>query len=427
MRRNLEDDLTRTFRAAALAAPDAEPEFSATVAARRRRHARTRIAGMAAVVTAVVAVTAGVAVTGLPGFRHAGPAQSLGAIQVPIGSLPTVDLSVAEPYRDVWPDAVVELPYPLPDGRTYSVEAALDADSYLLRPWVDGVPALPVVLDAVTGAVRELGTVPTSGYTTYDEAGGGVTEHHIVWVVAAQETGGARYREVWSAPRDGGAAVRRARFGPDHTMTVTVAEVGGAFYAGVGPVGQGVGMVYRIPDGGEPQQVTGSDGYDLRYGPWALPYPVGPVDVAELTRPAAPPEVPTFWNVATGERRTPRTLDGVTMIECTPLVCLGRTADSFVSYGADGSRPLRATGVAVEPAGTDDAVRSLRSDTSVLFDSTGRFVQIRQSPSGDVHLWDREANTVGRQQENEGAMGDGLIDLGQSGGKQRLLNLKRIH
>jgi hypothetical protein len=418
MRTNLEDDLARTFRAAALAAPDPEPEFPAAVAARRRRRARTRMAGVAAAVVAV-----GVAAVGLAAVRPGDPAPTIGARPMATGSLPTVDLSAAEPYREVWPDALVELPFPLPDGRPYSVEAALGDGTYVVLP-VDhrGAFALPVVLDARTGAVRELATVPASGYVTYDHAGISVTDHHIAWVVAAQETGGATYREVWSAPKDGGPAVRRARFGPDIAAGVTAAEVGGAFYVSVRP-SDGVGTVYLILDGAQPQKVADSDGYVLRYGPWAQPHHVGPLDLQALGRQGAAGELATFWNVDTGERRTPRTLSGVTMIDCTPLACLGYAKRGFVSYGTDGSRPLRATGVTVDPARHYDA----------FFDSTGRFVQIRWSTpvSGAadadfVYLWDRKTNTVGRQVQNAAALGTGLIDLGQSGGTQYLLDLTRI-
>ncbi|MFC0527096.1 hypothetical protein [Phytohabitans kaempferiae] len=411
MRMNLEDDLTRTFRAAGLAAPDSEAGFSAALAARRRRRARTRMAAVTAAFTAVVAVTAGVAAFGLPIAQQPDLAQPLDAAPLPTGSLPTVDLSVAKPYRDLWPDALVELPLRLPDGRRYSVEAALGGDAYLVVPRDERGPFLPVVLNARTGAARELATAPASGYTAYDQAGIYLTEHHIVWVVAAQETGGVRYREVWSAARDGGAAVRRARFGPDD-MRVAVAEVGGVFYASTQP-DAGVGAVYRIPDGGEPQKVAGSEGYALRYGPWAVRRSVRKVELKELDRAAAPVEPPEFWNVATGERLVPRALDGVTMMGCTPRVCVGQAAGSLVSYGTDGSRPLRATGVAVDSA----------LMYSVYFDSTGRFIQLRLK-SG-VYLWDRKTNTAGTQQD--GSSGDGdVIDVGQLGGKQHLLVLSRI-
>jgi hypothetical protein len=403
---NLEDDLTRTFRAAGLAAPDSGLGFSAALAARRRRRARARMAGMAAAFTAVVAVTAGVAAFGLPGTRQPDLAQRLEVGPLPTGSLPTVDLSAAKPYRDLWPDALVELPLRLPDGRRYSVEAALDGDEYLVMPWDDRGSFLPVVLNARTGAARELGTAPASGYAADNQARLYLTEHHIAWVVAAQETGGARYHEVWSAPRDGGAAVRRVRFGPDD-MAVSVAEVGGVFYASAEP-SAGVGAVYRIPDGGEPQKVAGSEGYALRYGPWAV------------RRAAAPAEAPHFWNVATGERLAARTLDGVTNLECTPRVCVGQAAGSLVSYGIDGDRPLRTTDDAVEP--TDLEHLGLPS-FGVYFDSPGRFIQLRLT-SG-VYLWDRKTNTVGIQQD--GSSGDGdVIDVGQRGGKQHLLVLTRI-
>lgn len=366
---------------------------------------------MTAAVTAVVAVMAGMAAFGLPGTRQPDPAPGLDALPLPTGSLPTVDLSVAKPYRDLWPDALVELPLRLLDGRRYSVEAALGGDAYLVVPWDDRGPCLPVVLNARTGAARELGPALAAGHTAYGKRGVYLTEHHIAWVVATQETGGTWYYEVWSAPRDGGVAVRRARFGPDD-MQVSVAEVGGVFYASTEPSAGG-GAVYRIPDGGEPQKVAGSEGYALRYGPWAVRRSVGPRDVKPWDRAAAPVEAPQFWNVTTGERLAPRTLDGVTMIGCSPRVCVGQAGASLVSYDIDGSRPLRTTGAAVNPAGM----------ASVYFDSTGRFIQLLLE-SG-VYLWDRKTNTVGTQQD--GSSGDGdVIDVGQRGGKQHLLVLTRI-
>lgn len=410
MRMNLEDDLTRTFRAAGLAAPDSESGFSAALAARRRRRARNRMAGMTAAVAAVVAVMAGVAAFGLPGTQRPDVAQRLDVAPLPTGSLPTVDLSVAKPYRDLWPDALVELPLRLPDGRRYSVEAALGGDAYLVVPRDDrALPIGPVVLNARTGAARELRPAPASGYI--EQARVYLTEHHIAWVVTDRLTGGATYHEVWSAPRDGGAAVRRARFGPDD-MLVSVAEVGGVFYASA-ESSAGGGAIYRIPDGGAPQKVAGSEGYALRFGPWAARRPVGPRDVKPWDRSGEPVEIPQFWNVATGERLTPRTLEGVTLIECTPRVCVGQAGESLVSYAPDGSRPLRTTGVAVGPA---DMI-------NLYFDSTGRFIQLRHQ-SG-IYLWDRKTNTVGTQQD--GSSGDGdVIDVGQRGGKQHLLVLTRI-
>jgi hypothetical protein len=374
---------------------------------------------MAGAFAAVVAIAAGVAVFGPPVTQQPDLAQPLAPL--PTGSLPTVDLSVAKPYRDLWPDALVELPLRLPDGRRYSVVAPLGGDAYLVEPRDDRGRSLPVVLNARTGAARELGTVPASGYTAYHQAGTYLTEHYIAWVVAAQEKGGATYHEVWSAPRDGGAAVRRARFRPDDMM-VSVAEVGGVFYASTEPIA-GVGAVYRIPDGGEPQKVAGSEGYALRYGPWAVRRPVRPTALTSSGLPAGPAEAPQFWNVATGERRTPRTLDGVTLIDCDPRVCVGRAAaGSLVSYGIDGSRPLRTTGGAVDPAGTDTC-GSCPLTINVFYDSYGRFIQLRLR-SG-VYLWDRKTNTVGSQ--HDGSSGDGdVIDVGQPGGKQHLLLLGRI-
>lgn len=195
---------------------------------------------------AVVAVAAGVAVFAAPVARQPDLAQSLDPAPLPTGSLPTVALSAAKPFRDLWPDALVELPLRLPGGRRYSVVAPLDGDEYLVAPRDDLTRPLPVVLNARTGAARKLGTVPSSGYAAYDQAGTYLTEHYIVWVVAAQQKGGAMYHEVWSAPRDGGTAVRRARFGPGD-MTVSVAEAGGVFYASTEPAaGAGRSTGFRM-------------------------------------------------------------------------------------------------------------------------------------------------------------------------------------
>jgi hypothetical protein len=378
------------------------------------------MAGMAGAFAAVVAVAAGVAVFASPIAVQPDLAQSLDPVPLPTGSLPTVDLSLSKPIRDLWPDAFVELPLRLPDGRRYSVEAALGGDSYLLMPWGDQRRLLPVVFNARTGVARELGTAPTSGFTVYDQAGTYLTEHYIAWVMVAQKKGGAKYHEVWSAPREGGEAVRRARFGPD-AMDVSVAEVGGVFYASTEPFAGG-GAVYRIPDDAEPQKVVGSEGYALRDGPWAVRRPVRSTDLKTENSVAAPVAALQFWNVATGERRTPRTLNGVTMIDCNPRVCVGQAEGSLVTYGIDGSRPLRTTGDAVNPAGTDTC-DSCPPPINVFYDSSGRFIQLRLK-SG-VYLWDRKTNTLGTQQD--GSSGDGdVIDVGQPGGKQHLLLLSRI-
>jgi hypothetical protein len=86
-----------------------------------------------------------------------------------------------------------------------------------------------------------------------------------------------------------------------------------------------------------------------------------------------------------------------------------------VSYGYDGKRPLRATGVPVSP------------DADVFFDSAGRFVQIRPGSSDlAAYLWDRRTNRVGGQPESPIPMEMGVLRLGQRDGAQLVLNLTRI-
>ena len=407
MRRNLAEDLARTFRAAALAAPDAEPSFPAALAARRRRRARARTASAAAAFAAVAAVLAGAVAYGLPAVQQRELARPIDA--PPPGSA-VVDASTARPYREVWPEALVELPLRLPDGRRYSVKAALDGDTYLVVPLDDRGPYLPLLLDGRTGAATEL-AMPTSGFVEYRQTGLYLTERHIALVLAGREADGATYHEVWSVPRDGGAAVRRARFGPEEKLLVAVAEVGGVLYASTEPP-SGVGAVYRLADGGAPRKVAGSDGYTLRYGPWAARRSGLERTVQPLSRAPVPSDPPQFWNVATGERLTPRTPDGVAVMRCNPRVCVGVAGGSLVSYGVDGGDPLWLTGVEPRPA-----------FDGVFFDGPGRFIQVRTASGW--YLWDRKTNTLGLQ--DDGSSGDGdVIDVGQRGGRRHLLVLARI-
>jgi hypothetical protein len=390
MTQGFEDQLVRTLHAAAQAAPAPEPNFPDGVARVRRRRGRIRVAGAGAL-TVLIALSVAV------GLRPAPP-------PVLPADPSVVDLSAAKPYHEVWPHAIVSLPATLPDGRNYTVEAALGHDTFVGVPSHDKGFDPPVLINPRTQAVRELGTSSKSG----SFGGLNITDHFIVWVVAL-ENGNGKYREVWSAPRDGdGTAVRRAVF-PDGL--IQVAEVSGVFYAYADRFDRDDKSIYRLPDGGPPVKLAGSKGWMLAYGPWAAPIP--------RTSPSSPIPEPSatklFWNVATGERRTSAPPAGVEPIDCRPQACLGVGKDGLVAFDMAGGDQTRTTGVPVNPADRFDA----------FFDSTGRFVQVRW-PTGPVFLWDRRTGTAGLQVEHMGAMGYDLIELDAEHGHKNVLDLTRI-
>ena len=380
MNTRLEDDLARTLGAAATAAPEPAVDFAAGVARRRRHNRRARIADVTTVAVVVAGLVAGlVAVAALRVDVEK---------RLEVASFAPIDLRAVRHVTEVWPEAVTDAVSDLPDGRVGFSVGRLDDHRYVIVPTNAGPPRHhPVVYDTSTREVQELFDNPPDSFSrTWDQVV--VTRDTIVivlrdldWVVG----------EVWTAPRAGGQAQRRAVFQKDGwRQRVRAWETGGRLYASVTesqlrqPLpAKDPSTTYRITDDGRTEKIV--DGFRLsEQAPWAT---------IDLPRPGPGPlPVPTFLNVVTGERRTPRTPDGVTLAGCSALACIGTVGDDLVSYRLDGSRRLRATGL----PGTQRHV-------SAVFDPTGRFAQIEVlEHAPDVPavrsylLWDLAKNTIGR-------------------------------
>ncbi|MEV6487556.1 hypothetical protein AB0M20_02785 [Actinoplanes sp. NPDC051633] len=379
MRSSFDDRLVRTLNAAAQAAPAPQPSFPDGVARIRRRRSRVRAAGAAAV-TAIVALAGGVALWPDAGRPATPPASSV----VELGPMRAVDFANAKSFEQVWPRALVSLPGRLPDGRTYTVEAALGNDTYLGVPSDDKGLYTPVLINGRTGAVTSVAP-GVSG----DVFGGlSITRNLIVWLVA-QEKDGLRTRDVWTKPRDGSRpATKLATF---EDSTITAAEAGDTLYADVHPLAgnETKNTIYRLRPGAPPEKVAGSEGWTLANGTWAVTSP-GPLTVEDLQKPR-PRVAPTFWNVATGEKITPVTPAGGKVLSCIPSACVGVVGDSIVIYGADGNNPIRGDGAAAKAL----------EDADGTFTNTGRFVQLRFAIAGvdtsGSYLLDRRTGTVGEQ------------------------------
>ncbi|GAA1641914.1 hypothetical protein [Actinoplanes couchii] len=393
MRTDVENDLTRTLRAAFASAPPVAPGFPETVTRRRGQRRRRR----AAAITGLAAVL--LAITGVVTVRPA--AESLPADAGPVRDV-----------RAVWPEAVVTLP-PLTGGDVrYQVEAALGDGVYLVRP----ERGAPVLLDGAK--VRRL-----DGIFPADWPGDlGITANHIVWSMATGD-GVDVYVQPW---RDDGPAVHLGRL---PAMDVAVTESGDAFYA-VGSTKSGnlwTHRLYRLAAGQEPVPVAAGDGYVLVDGPWAVsgvPQPGAANRLPRVWEPypslasvlTAPRSVPTYRNVVTGQTATP--VSRASIISCAVAACAGHDGGAVVFWDATGANEVR-TGFTLD----------LRDRADAFFDTSGRFVQVttrtpRESTSTTTgsHLWDR---TTGAVATVRGEMAYDVIDLGFDGGKT-VLDLTRI-
>ena len=367
------------------------------------RQRRTAVIGVAA----VVVVVAGLVVAG--GLRLRDDRRPDAATSAP------VDLTAARPAAEVWPQAVVPVPGTV-DGRPVWPVGRVDDDLYLVVPGDGSRPyQLPVVLTAGTGAVYDLFNDPP-GDRVRTLAWASVGERSIV-AVTSVDNGTYHATEVWTAPRTGGPAVKRALFEhSDRTLVVTAYEVDDTVFASVSrspsPESAPATRIVSISDTGTLRTVV--DGFRMRsWSPWAT------ADPERILPPGEPDPPPVeLFNVVTGERRTPRAPAGVTPVACGVGYCIGDAGGSVVAYRLDGSQQRRVTGL---------GPGQLRSD--VTFDRSGRFAAVRVTDVRDGQgarrsfLWDLQTNTIGVV---ENPMTQGLIPLGTTDGRRSLLDVARI-
>ncbi|MFG1609474.1 hypothetical protein [Actinoplanes sp. NPDC049265] len=398
MRSEVEHELARTLQAVFDAAPPPAPSVADGIQRVRRRRRRRRVSGAAGLLAVVVA------------------AFGATAMIRPVGT-GVADLAEAPDARQVWPEAVVTLPAVLSGDVEYTVQAALGDDVFLVTPY----GRAPVLLTGSTGATRPLdGVFPGNELTQFD-----ITPRYLLWSNVVKDG-----RDVYAQPRDG--AGKAVHLGLIPAVDVAVAEVGGAFYA-TGTTYHATNQthtLYRLSAGRAPVAVPSGAGYALTTGPWAVagtPQP-GTADrlpsvvrTRYLYRPLTVTRAaPSYWNVATGARVTP--VNRAPIISCTPTVCVGTAAGALISWDADGSHELRATGFTT---GRGD-------DVDAFFSSSGRFVQVvamtarEPAEPTSIRLWDRATGQAATEPSQASRLAYDVAELGTTVDHKTVLDLTRI-
>ncbi|WP_155350486.1 hypothetical protein, partial [Acrocarpospora pleiomorpha] len=178
------------------------------------------------------------------------------------------------PLKDVWPEAVHELPMRLPDGKPYQPILFLDRDRMLIKVEKAGLLAS---YDLRTGEVKDLvrlqTEIPASDFTL----GSGT----IVWWTSRLDRDG-RVVDIWTAPVTGGKATLRASARPDAIVKDPRLQVASSAMAstdsftGLSVAGENIywssgnAGLWRLPltGGAPPATVPDTAGYHLLSYPW---------------------------------------------------------------------------------------------------------------------------------------------------------------
>ncbi|MGH3735441.1 MAG: hypothetical protein ACRDT6_07435 [Micromonosporaceae bacterium] len=262
----LEEALSRTFSAAAEAAPERPPGLAHAVDVRFRGRRRRRYAAVAGV--AAFAVIGGSALaTGVITIPRPGPST--------VG-IPAASGGATAPIASVWPDAVRQVSGKLADGRKYRPEVMLDDHRLLVTTEASFENANELwVMDLDTLRATRITRLPEPHegrelFASSFTVGAG----HVAWW-DAYVGGGKPYTRIWKVPvsggepslvgtvpgmyGSGGQSGDRLQIGSDRNVYWSA----GLGNRSVKPA------VWKLPlTGGEPRKVAGSDGYHLVNWPW---------------------------------------------------------------------------------------------------------------------------------------------------------------
>lgn len=399
---SLEDTLARTFDAANDRAPGPPPDFVAGVLARQRRRQQLRAVRVTGLATVSLAAVAGVS---LVAAHRGGRPGVLPLDRLSFG--PPLDLRQAKPGELVWPDALYGLPRRLPDGRDYAPLRWVAPDELVVLPSTGPATDPPVLLSTRTGIVKELvGDLGPSGPRL---TGLTVGDRRLYWVLSDQRSTDV---EAMSWSDEVIATVLLDEHNAGESVWFDVVEAGDAVYlvahreAGVtGPDAlERTTLTYRAA--GELKPVAGSAGWFPAGGAW--------LRASRLPSGRRAAGAPQFWNLATGERRTPAVAPGWKVLAYGPERCVAERDGVLVSYRFDGTDGIAVSGLAggFGLAGTE---------------SPGRFVVIYQlaALAGPWYLWDLERHRIGRFDHSPSRRNDALV-LSESDTGKVVLDLDRI-
>jgi hypothetical protein len=330
MRQQLEDELERVMRAAGESAPRPDPNLVGQIDERGLRRRRNRLRTVMACGTAVVAVgVAGVAIEVIrpAGFDPAGgdtvqtkpepkqePDKPADKARIPLA-------------KDVWPQAVHQIPRKLPDGRTIFPQTFLDADTLLITTQSSFEKSDELYeYDLKTQATEEVAKVDSPGFANDFTVGDG-------WVVwwANVEDSKRPGTEIWGVPLAGGQA-RRLVVAPGSGIDFLAVGEGQVHWSYSGKEKQ----VYSAPltGDGEAQAIPDSKGYHIVSWPW-IGSPGEQMDSRSTTGEEQEILYRTLRNVETGETRTTTNLKGTW--SCGLSWCVGMSKDKSYAQRRDGS------------------------------------------------------------------------------------------
>jgi hypothetical protein len=324
-------DLSRVLRNEAfIGTPPNNPRRAGQIErriARRRRRQRAQVAIVAATILAVAGLSA-VATRGVSGDPP--PVNKATASPRP---LPTVALPPATPVEKLWPRAATKLPAKLPNGRKYFPETFVDDHTLLVTTWSSFEKTDAVWLyDTETRRLRTVAQVTTPPKATTFASGFAVGDGSIAWWTARRDKG-QTVADIWAAPLNGGGqhrvATTPAGKDSDGGIERLVIARGRAIWS-LSTFSSGArGGVFTAPlTGGEPAEISGTDGYHIMDWPW-IGTPGG--------RLGAPDGVAfrELRNVETGEQRTAKVGPG--RWSCGLTWCASGTDHGQVLMRRDGS------------------------------------------------------------------------------------------
>jgi hypothetical protein len=430
MRTEIEDRLEAVLATAASAAPQPGADFITGVRGRVRRHRRRRvmlgICGVAAVVLAGALVPAAV--------RH--PAR---VDQPALPPPPMPDLVHLRPAEQVWPQAVVELPARLPDGRGYVVLLALGGKRYLVRSvetWIQGEPRLgynfgpwtePPNQRVKLGAVEVLnaaaGTATLVSAKVPEDAEVYPSPAGVAWTVVR-----GSIVEFWAATIGGSGGTWLASYPKVHPVDVfgrvvlllpdRIVFEESAIRGGSRSYYPDASLLSVSVRGGPVVPVPGSTGFELPDRPIAgvdggsgvgPPWAVRPDMTARPDREGFVPIV-EMWNLATGQRIVGRDMRG-----CDPPWCLPKEGIVL--------RPMNGTGsLSVPPGGTAVFMAGSRFVTGYRLGGTSKDARF---------IWDITtglAAALSRLHQETDEVETNIIQLGEvrPGRPHRILDLTAI-
>lgn len=402
MTNHLEDELRRTFAAAAGRAPVPPSSLVKQVDRGFRRHRRRR----GATVIATVAITAMAAGSTIAAYGPTSAGDRTG-VATGAGTEPGVTTGPArefrkvkvtpKPIKELWPKAVHEMPNRLADGRKYTPEAFVDDDTVLVSTEssfekVDQLALLSLTTKKVTPVTRVV--TPSQVEKSKDRAFASdftVGDGHVAWWTG-YNAGGTSSIQIWTVPLGGGnakqvvnmkAPIQNQEGGVDG---LTIA--GGKVIWSIG----GIGGVYRAPlTGGPMERYPGTDtrGYHIVTWPWVgKPSPQAVIGSDETG-------FGTLRNLQTGERLGAKLTPKIHW-SCGPTWCVGAPQEG--SGSAEAGLPVQrrnGTGHHLLPPDFPDPTAIPGLDRFVVLSTDDAPPGKAPSKSASVVLYDLETGKAG--------------------------------